>query len=88
MATLIPTRNGAALSGYYCGIFSLIPCLGLILGAAALILGIRGLKAYNANPSVQGRTHSWVAIILGGITFPVNLIFVGFLVAGAIAGSR
>ena len=28
MSTLIPYKNGKALAAYYCGVFSLIPCVG------------------------------------------------------------
>src|ERR1700691_993745 len=39
IATIIPYRNAPALIAYYLGIFSLIPCVGFVLGIAALILG-------------------------------------------------
>src|SRR5690349_5342595 len=39
---LIPYRNPRALTGYYLGVFSLIPCVSLFLGPAALILGLLG----------------------------------------------
>src|SRR3989442_1081509 len=40
ISTLIPYTNPKALIAYYLGIFGLIPCLGAILGPAALVLGI------------------------------------------------
>jgi hypothetical protein len=39
--TLIPYRNPKGLISYYCGVFALIPCLGLLLGPVARVLGSR-----------------------------------------------
>jgi hypothetical protein len=85
MASLIPTNNGKALAAYYCGIFSLIPCLGLALGPAAFVLGLLGLKAHSANPAVEGRGHSLVGVILGGITGVVNIGIALFMMVGMFA---
>jgi len=41
---VIPYKNPAALIGYYVGIFSLIPGLGVPLALAALVLGVVGLR--------------------------------------------
>jgi hypothetical protein len=65
---LIPTGNPLALIAYYCGVFSLIPCVGLLLGPMALGLGIAGLKAHRRNPQLFGKGHAWAGIILGAIT--------------------
>ena len=85
MASLIPTNNGKAVAAYYCGIFSLIPCLGLALGPAAFVLGLMGLKAYRANPAVEGRTHSLVGVILGAITGVANIGIALFMLVGMMA---
>ena len=83
--SLIPTKNGKALAAYYCGVFSLVPCLGLLLGPVAFVLGVLGLNAYRAHPAVHGRTHSLVGIILGGITGLVHIVAVAVIV---FSGSR
>lgn len=67
-ATIIPYRNPPALIAYYCGVFSLIPCLGLPLGIAAIPLGIVGLRKHRRQPSAKGSVHAWVGILLGSIT--------------------
>ncbi len=72
IASVVPYRNVCALVGYYLGVFSLIPCLALALGPAALICGILGVKAVGRNPSAKGTVHAWVAIILGGLTTLAN----------------
>ena len=68
IATLVPYRNMPALIGYYLGVFSLIPCLGLPLGIAAVVCGIFGLKKNQKEPTAKGKAHAWVAIVLGALT--------------------
>jgi len=65
---LIPYKNKYALVAYYMAIFSLLPCIGMPFGVAALILGIIGLKAYNRRPVIKGAVHAWIGIILGFLT--------------------
>ena len=64
---VIPYKNGPALAAYYLGIFSMIPCVGLLLAIPALNLGVIGLKKRRDNPIVKGSVHAWIGIIMGGI---------------------
>ncbi len=64
---LIPVNNPKALLSYYIGIFSFIPLIGIVLGFAAVILGMQGLKFATQYPMVKGKTHAWVGIICGGL---------------------
>ncbi len=73
---VIPYKNGPALASYYCGVFSLIPCVGIPLGITALVLGILGLKKRRENPQVRGAAHAWIGIILGGGCALANLIVI------------
>jgi hypothetical protein len=75
VSTIVPYKNPPALIGYYLGVFSLIPCLGLFLGIAAIILGVIGLKKAAGAPDSKGKMHAWTAIVLGSI---------GIVVSGAI----
>lgn len=68
ISTLIPYRNPKALIAYYLGVFSLIPCLGLALGPAALLLGILGLDYKKKNPTAGGTGHAIAGIVLGLLT--------------------
>ncbi len=86
MATVVPYRNPSALVAYYCAVFSLIPCLGVILGPVALICGFVGLGHRRRNPSAKGAAHAWVGIILGGLTTLANVG--GIAVLFARAGGR
>jgi hypothetical protein len=72
VSTIIPYKNGRALAAYYFGVFSLIPCAGLLLGPAALILGILGLRYVKANPTAKGTGHAIAGIIMGGLTMLGN----------------
>lgn len=76
---LIPVNNTQALTAYYCGVFSLIPCLGIPLGIAGLVLGLRGLKHAGAHPESKGVAHAWVGIILGGICALVNIVLLAVM---------
>ncbi len=83
VAKVIPYKNAAALTAYYLGVFSLIPCVGLILGIAALGLGVMGLKVAKRNPQAHGTVHAWVGIVLGRITFVGNAVVIILMVMGA-----
>jgi predicted Zn finger-like uncharacterized protein len=72
ISTIIPYKNARALTAYYLGVFSLIPCLGLLLGPAALILGILGIRYVKANPAAKGTGHAIAGIVLGSLTTLLN----------------
>jgi hypothetical protein len=70
--TFIPYKNPKSLVAYYCGVFSLIPCLGLILGPIALIFGILAWKYYNRHATAGGLGHAITGVILGTVTTLLN----------------
>jgi len=78
---LIPTKNPKALIAYYTGVFSLIPCIWII-GIAALILGIMGLR--DARTLGVGRTHAIVGIVLGSLEILLTLAGITAIVIGAV----
>lgn len=82
---LIPYKNGRALASYYCGVFSLIPCLGAILGPIAVILGFLGFSYANKHPRASGKAHAIVGIVLGLLTTLGHLGVIILMVIGAIA---
>ncbi len=86
VSTLIPYKNGRALLAYYLGVFSFIPCVGMILGPAAFILGILGMRYVKANPTAKGTGHAIAGIVMGALT---SLLYWGLalfvLVAGGLA---
>jgi hypothetical protein len=88
VATIIPYRNGLALAGYYVGVFSLIPVVGLILGPLGIIFGIVGLRRVNRNPDIKGTGHAVTAIVLGGIATLVNWGFVILMLVGYLLSRR
>jgi hypothetical protein len=77
---MFPSKNGPALAAYYLGIFSLIPFLGIPLGVAAFILGIKGLGKAREHPEVRGKVHAWVGIITGGLFSLLYLILIALMV--------
>ncbi|HEY1860917.1 MAG TPA: DUF4190 domain-containing protein [Gemmataceae bacterium] len=86
VSTIIPYKNAMALAAYYCGVFSLIPCLGGLLGPAAFVLGILGLRYVRKHPTAHGTGHAITGIILGGITGLAHLVLVILLAVGGLTG--
>jgi DNA-directed RNA polymerase subunit M/transcription elongation factor TFIIS len=84
---LIPYKNPRALIAYYCGVFSIIPVLGLVLGPAALVLGIMGLRYVNRHPTAKGTAHAVVGLVCGIVATLGNWGFVILILIAAIAGS-
>ena len=81
---IIPYKNAPALIAYYLAVFSLIPCFGLPLGIAAIVLGIMGLKHRKANPEVSGTAHAWIGIVLGALS---TLLWSGVILFGTIGSA-
>jgi hypothetical protein len=81
---LIPYKNGKALAAYYCGVFALIPCLGMVLGPIALIFGLLGLKYAKEHPRAGGKGHAIAGIVLGSL---VLLGHLGVILVFAIAAA-
>jgi hypothetical protein len=69
---IIPTSNPSALKGYYIGLFSIMPVLGLIMGPAGIWLGVRGLRAIRETPGLPGKGHAITAIVGGILGCVVN----------------
>jgi hypothetical protein len=68
VGALIPYRNPQALIAYYCGVFALIPCAGLLLGPVAIVLGMLGLNYKKKHPTAGGAGHAITGIVLGTLT--------------------
>lgn len=85
---VIPYKNPKALIAYYCGIFSLLPCIGIIPGIAGFVLGILGLKHRKLHPETRGSAHAWIGIILGGFMTLVWSAVIAFGIVAAIQSSR
>jgi hypothetical protein len=81
---MIPTKNPAALIGYYLGIASLIPILGFVLGLPAIICGVIGAIKANSDKQAGGMGHAIAAIVLGIIG---PLLWVGLVFCLSIVGS-
>jgi hypothetical protein len=71
---VIPYKNPKALTAYYLGVFSLIPCLGFFLGIGAIVLGILGLRACKQTPQIRGTVHAWIGIGLGSVVILGHLV--------------
>ena len=76
--TLIPYKNPMGLMAYYAGVFALIPCVGLVLGPAAFILGILGIRYAGKYPTAGGKGHAIAGIVLGTLVVLGHLAVVVF----------
>jgi hypothetical protein len=89
VSTIIPYKNPRALIAYYLGVFSVIPCAGLLLGPAAFILGILGLRYVKVHPTAKGTGHAITGIVLGALTTFANWgIVIALVVLGAIGALK
>jgi len=70
---LASAANEAASMALYLGIGSLIPCLAIGLGPAAVVVGRRALAAAKQSTHRQGETQAILGIILGGGCFLLNI---------------
>jgi hypothetical protein len=87
--SLIPYKNPKALIAYYCGVFAVIPCVGLLLGPTALILGILGIRYRNKHPTAGGLGHAITGVVLGSLTTAANWgVALLALVGGVISGMK
>jgi hypothetical protein len=80
--TFIPYKNPLGLIAYYLGVFAVIPCAGLLLGPAALVLGILGIRYRNKHPTAGGLGHAITGVVLGSLTTLANW---GAVIALAVA---
>ena len=83
---VIPYKNPCALIAYYLAVFSLLPVVGLLLGVAAVVLGIIGLRYRRAHPQSKGTVHAWIGIIGGGAMAVIWGGCVGLIVLAALTG--
>lgn len=62
---IIPVNNPPALLGYYFGVASLMPLLGMLAAPVAIICGILGVRKARIQPEAAGMGHAITAILLG-----------------------
>ncbi len=85
VATVIPYRNPMALAAYYMGIFSIIPGIGIVLGPAAFVCGILGLRHAARQEGSHGRAHAAIGIGCGGLFFLANAIGLVAIIAAVMS---
>src|SRR5262249_34859750 len=64
IASRVP-QNRPAVLAYRCAVYGLVPGLGLLLGGAAIALGIVGRRRFYADPETRGLGHAVTGIVLG-----------------------
>ena len=83
---MIPNSpNASALTAYRYAVYGLIPIVGLILGPAAIVLGIYGLRYYRTAPLDHSIGHARAAIILGLLELLTNAIGLTLIGIGVVS---
>lgn len=82
VSSLIPYHNPKSLVAYYCGVFGLIPCAGLVLAPLALTFGIMALGHLRRYPDAGGGGHAITGIVLGSLSGLAHLIVLVFILIG------
>lgn len=73
---IMPTKNPASIVAYYCGIFGLIPIVGIPLAIIAIIFGHKAMALWRVQPSPGAKAHAMTGLILGYFELVVLLAFV------------
>ena len=85
---IIPYKNPKALIAYYLGLFSILPVIGLVVGVAAVVLGVLGLRDRKAHPEIKGGVHAGIGIGCGGLMALVWTLAVIMIVIAIVASGR
>ncbi len=76
----MPYENPPAERAFMLGLFSMLFCVGIPCGVAAVIYGVLGLKRAEAVPQAGGRGRAWAGIILGASFALLYLVIAAFAV--------
>ncbi len=83
MRMIIPIdRSGLAIAAGYLGLVSII----YIFAPIALILGILAIRDIKKHPEKHGMGRAIFGVIMGAIFTLVLLLFIVFMIAGALSG--
>ena len=65
LSSFFPKQNIYSFLGYYCGVFSFTPVMGVILTPFAIVLGSMGIYRFKTNKNAKGILHSIGGVALG-----------------------
>jgi len=78
----IDPANRPAVRAYRLAVLSLVPGLGLLLGPAALVLGVAARRRGAANPDFTARGPAAAAVLFGAMTAVTNWAGLVLMVLG------
>ncbi|HTK74808.1 MAG TPA: DUF4190 domain-containing protein [Gemmataceae bacterium] len=81
-----PWKNPPAVYSYAVALAGLTPVLGLLLGPAAIVLGLVGQSRLRRDPEIKGLTFIRAGIVLGTLDFIVNVAGVTCILIGSLGG--
>lgn len=83
---IMPTKNGPSIISYYCGVFGLLPFIGIPFAVIAIIYGHKALKIYKKQPSPGAKAHALTGLIFGYIATVCFLLFFMLIALGVFTG--
>jgi hypothetical protein len=82
------TKKGLAWTAYRCGVYGLIPFVGLIMGPIALVLGfVAWQRGYVVDPG-RGIGPAKAGMLLGGLIAVTNWLGLALMLYGLFAERR
>jgi len=81
-----PWKNPAAVYSYAVSLAGLTPVLGLVLGPAAIVLGLVGRARFRRNPEIRGLSFIRAGMVLGTLDFLFNVAGVTCILIGWLGG--
>ena len=68
--------NLLILLSYYCGVFSLLPLVGVVFGPLAVLLSLLGIRRLRKNNEKSGLWLSRIGMLMGILAFGINLYII------------
>lgn len=72
--------QATALRAYRCGVYSLIPLAGLLLGPVAVVLAVMAWREGRRDPAAKGESYVAGALVLGLAALLCNAVGVALMV--------
>src|SRR4051812_37629771 len=82
LAVPVAGANRLGLWAYRLAAWSLIPGVGLLLGPAALLLGVAAHWRGRRDPTFTFHPPAWVGIVIGGLVGVTNWVGLWLMVVG------
>ena len=80
-----PKTSGLAIASLVVALVGIIPCVGIPLGATAILLGALGLRSLRKKPGLKGRGLALAGLITGIVEVVGHLVILLLVLLGPLA---